>query len=367
MSPARCVVTLAAQPTARVGHDRLSRGALAERLAAVLGYAFGGEYDARRRYPARLYFVPKDTLLREQADALGIRDEHDLFGGVVPHRFIATKAITHAALDDARALPPRWSPALAEALRGVVLPGFSAFAADDVQRAAARLLALGRVRIKPAHAIGGAGQHVVADTRAVDATVAQLDPQATAEHGVVIELDIDAARTLSVGELHVGATPLAYFGLQRTVADHRGDGVYGGSDLTLVRGDFGTLARHAPDADTALAIEQARAYDAAIGAAFPDFFASRRNYDVLQGHDRQGEFVSGVLEQSWRLGGASPAEIAALEAFKGDKRLSLLRARSVETYGDEPLPPDALVHYDGSDAVAGRLRKYVQIEPPAPR
>ena len=367
MTPARCVVTLAAGPNARVGHDRLSRHALAGRLAAVLGYEFRGEYDARQRYAARPYFVPKDTLLREQAEALGIRDANDLFGGVVPHRFIATKAITHCALDDARALPPRWSPALAEALRGVVLPGFSAFAADDVQRAASLLLAHGRVRIKPAHAIGGAGQHVAGDAGAVDAAVLQLDPQATAEHGVAIELDIEAPRTLSVGELHVGGSTLAYFGVQRTARNHHGDGVYGGSDLTLVRGDLGTLARHAPDADTALAIEQARAYDAAIGAAFPDFFASRRNYDVLQGRDREGEFVSGVLEQSWRLGGASPAEIAALEAFRRDAGLRLLHARSVETYGDEPLPPDAIVHYDGSDAVAGRLRKYVQIAASAPR
>src|SRR5579871_5197850 len=168
MTSARCVVTLARDPATRVGHDRLSRRALAQRLAAVLGYDFCGEYDAQQRYAAPPYFVPKDTLLRADADALGIRDESDLFGGVVPHRFIATKSITHRALDDAQALPPRWSPALAEALRGVVLPGYSAFDVGDVRRAATALLEHGRVRIKPAHGIGGAGQHVAGDAAEID-------------------------------------------------------------------------------------------------------------------------------------------------------------------------------------------------------
>ena len=45
-------------------------------------------------------------------------------------------------------------------------------------------------------------------------------------------------------------------------------------------------------------------------AAFPGLFASRCNYDVVTGADGVGKHHSGVLEQSWRAGGASGAEIA---------------------------------------------------------
>ena len=45
------------------------------------------------------------------------------------------------------------------------------------------------------------------------------------------------------------------------------------------------------------------------------FFASRRNYDVVAGLDARGQRRCGVLEQSWRVGGASPAELVALAAF----------------------------------------------------
>lgn len=44
--------------------------------------------------------------------------------------------------------------------------------------------------------------------------------------------------------------------------------------------------------------------DAAALDCFPGFFASRRNYHIGQGRDAKGRFKSGVLEQSWRIGGA---------------------------------------------------------------
>ena len=38
----------------------------------------------------------------------------------------------------------------------------------------------------------------------------------------------------------------------------------------------------------------------------------------MQGVNASGQWCSGVLEQSWRAGGATGAEIAALEAFQAD-------------------------------------------------
>jgi hypothetical protein len=109
-------------------------------------------------------------------------------------------------------------------------------------------------------------------------------------------------------------------------------------------------------------ISKAIAYDAAVSAEFPQFFASRRNYDVACGRDRDGEALCGVLEQSWRFGGASAAEIAALEAFGAEPALEVVRASTHEVYSADAPPPHARVHFRGDDASVGFLTKYTTIE-----
>ena len=91
---------------------------------------------------------------------------------------------------------------------------------------------------------------------------------------------------------------------------------------------------------------------------------SRRNYDVLHGRDARGRWHCGVLEQSWRIGGASGPEVAALEAFRADPLLRAVRAHSTERYGAHAAPPPgAIVHFHGVDPVAGPLVKYTMVEP----
>jgi hypothetical protein len=109
-------------------------------------------------------------------------------------------------------------------------------------------------------------------------------------------------------------------------------------------------------------ISKAVACDAAISNEFPQFFASRRNYDVACGRGRDGEPICGVLEQSWRFGGASAAEIAALEAFRADPALDVVRASTHEVYSADEPPPHARVHFRGDDASVGFLTKYTTIE-----
>ena len=59
----------------------------------------------------------------EAARALGILSEEDLFGGVVPFPFVATKAITHPLLDPAAPAPQGWRPDFPDRVRGVTLRG----------------------------------------------------------------------------------------------------------------------------------------------------------------------------------------------------------------------------------------------------
>ncbi len=360
--PAGVVVLLSGDDAMRSGHELASRTAMARRLAALLGYAFAGEYDAAAAYTGHVYFVPRRTLLGDAAARLGIRGERDLFGGVVPDPFVANKSITHGVVDADAQVPPGWSHALERRLIGVVLPGYSAFRADDARRAGRRLLEHARVRIKPAHQLGGNDQSVVGDGDALDAAIDALDARELAEHGVVLEENIESPTTYSVGEVHVGDLRIAYHGTQHTTPDVRGRDVYGGSDLRIVRGTLADLLRLDLGPGVRRAVEQAAAYDRAVAEEYPGFFASRRNYDVVQGADRSGEALSGVLEQSWRIGGASPAEIAALEAFRADPALRAVRASTHESHAPVEPPPGADVYYRGAGADDGPMLKYSLIE-----
>jgi hypothetical protein len=146
--------------------------------------------------------------------------------------------------------------------------------------------------------------------------------------------------------------------------DHGRRERYGGSDLTFFLGGMRELCdRWDPaDANARMAIVQAIRYDEAISAAYPALLASRRNYDVAQGQTASGVFVSGVLEQSWRIGGASPAELTALEIFSRDGRIRSLRASTHEVYALIDPPANAAISFRGEDPHLGALTKFSVIE-----
>lgn len=350
-------------------HESVARREIAKRLATVMSFAFAGNHDPARPYGGPVYFVPNRTLVGlETARDLGIRGEQDLFGGVVPHAFMATKAITHPLLTQDATAPAGWKQAFADAVRSVVLPGFTVFTQDDAVRATERLLRRGGVRLKPVLATGGHGQVPLPALAALEAALGTVGPGELSRSGLVLEEDLVDTTTYSIGQVQVRDLLVSYYGEQRLTPDNHGLAVYGGSDLVVVRGGFeALLALAMPDA-ARIAVRQARAYDAAASAHFPGLLASRRNYDVVHGLDSRGGRQSGVLEQSWRLGGASGAEIAALEAFHADPDLKIVRASCVERYGDDAAPPaGATTLFHGIDEAVGPVLKYAKAEPYEPR
>jgi len=351
-------------PNERYGraHERATRTELARRLAVLKGFDFAGAYDSAKNYPAPLYVVPSDTLVSAEAQALGIRGEHDLFGGVVPYSFVATKAITHPLVEPDLAAPAGWSDDLGRRMQDAVLFGFSAFSLEDARRAGVRLLEHGPARVKPVRETGGLGQTIVADAAALEQALAFVDPAEVSRDGVVIEENLTEVTTYSVGQVRVADLEATYYGMQRLTPDHRGAAVYGGSDLVIARGGFEALLALDLSEAARRAIAQARTYDAVAAESFPGMILSRRNYDVARGLDAHGRQRSGVLEQSWRMGGASGAEVAALEAFRADAALRAIRASTVEIYGDQEPPPHATVYFRGIDEEVGPMTKYALAE-----
>ncbi len=211
---------------------------------------------------------------------------------------------------------------------------------------------------------GGLGQTVATDPAALERALAALDPAEVARDGVVLEQNLTAVTTYSVGQVRVAELVATYCGTQRLTPDNSGAAVYGGSDLVVVRGDFEALLGLGLPEEVRIVVAQARAYDAAAMAVFPGLFASRRNYDVARGRDSAGRERSGVLEQSWRIGGASGAEIAALEAFRAAPALQTVRASCLEIYGESGTPPArATVYFRGMDERVGPITKYTLVEP----
>ena len=362
-TPSRAEVPLAAMTGVRHhrdpalpsgGHRTASVAALAQRLGRLL---------PAPAKPGAAYVVPDATLLASEAAQLGIRGADDLFGGVVPTRVVAGKAITHPV---PRADSPHadgWSRAFAEAVSPHTLAGLSAFSLSDARVAALGLLRRGPVRLKPAWTDGGCGQKIVHDAAELDGALAALELEGLCHCGLVIEQNLADAITFSVGSLRLGGHKLAYAGTQSTTTDNAGRVAYGGSRLHFVRGGFGALA----DADLPDAFRRAaghaRAYDEAADRHFPGFFASRRNYDVVLGHDGEGHPCAGVLEQSWRIGGASGAELVALKAFAEDAALTAATTSCHEVYGRAANPPqEADVYYHADDPEVGRLTKYAILE-----
>ncbi|MBK9132938.1 MAG: DUF3182 family protein [Betaproteobacteria bacterium] len=346
--------------SALAGHDLHTRARVARRLAEVAGYRYGGESSVGEPPAPGTYLVPSDTLGPAEAASLGITDAADLFGGVVPHPFVATKLVTHGAVGWLADTPEGWPWELGRLLGDCVLPGYSVFNRADALEAGRRLLVGGPVRLKEASGIGGAGQWVVANRDELDQELERIGAERLAQ-GFVVERNLAGVTTLSIGQVQAGPWTASYAGRQRTTRNHRGREVYGGSSLTVVQGGFDALLRIPLAPTVRLAIEQARRYHDTMHDVFgAGLFASRCNYDVAQGHDAHGRWCSGVLEQSWRIGGCSGAEVAALGAFK-ERDVPVVRASTHEIYGDAIVPHDAWRLYDGHDAHAGRLVKYAQV------
>lgn len=341
-------------------HEHATHLKLVERLAQLLGIAHA-QPDVPPVAADHFYYVPTETLIEPQRyQPLGIQDERDLFGGMVSHPYMATKAISHP-LPANGSFPPGWTDAFAQQASDALLKGYTVFSKDDARCAAQLLLPEGAVRIKPVQATAGRGQQVIEQLDQLEPLLADMDEQTLALWGLVLEENLDDVETFSVGQVRVAGLTCSYHGSQRLTQDHQGTEVYGGSDLVVVRGDYHALLQLPLEDTVRLAVNQAMTYEHAAEQHFPGFFASRRNYDIARGLDPHNHRRSGVLEQSWRLGGASSAEILALQAFADDPALQRVNASSHEVFGMPELPADATLFYQGNDSELGHFSKYARI------
>ncbi|MBT2338748.1 MULTISPECIES: DUF3182 family protein [Pseudomonas] len=358
----KTVMALSVNPHAPL-HEVETNRALARWLAQILGLEYGGPHDLQQPAGQNLYLLPTQTLIgTASAQRLGVNGPEDLWGGFVEHDFICTKAITHGLLNKDAVAPEGWSPLFAKLTRGAVLDGVTVFSLRDARSAAEHLLYTGPIRLKPIHACAGRDQRVIKSLAQFDEMAAGPEAQALFRDGVVLEQNLNEVKTQSVGQSFINGKVLSYCGVQHLTQDSKGLELYGGSDLLVVQGGYIELLRLELPDDVREAVRLAQVFDAAANQAYPGFYASRRNYDIAQGLDHAGQARGGVLEQSWRMGGASSAELAALEVFVLDPATSVVQVSSVETYIDQPLPQGAKEVYRGAADNGDFLLKYVTVQ-----
>ena len=351
-------------PTASVlpPHERETHLKIAAILAQTIGAPLDDAATLAPHKLAGVYLVPDDTIIGiDRMSQLGITSSDDFFGGAVPFRFLAGKAIGHGLVDRGASAPSGWENNLGDELEAHVLPGYSAFSRADAIVAGKSLLT-GPVRLKPVNARAGRGQTRVESEQELRSALARLEPGDLETHGVVLEEDLREACTYSIGQVQAAGITISYWGTQSGTCDNACRPVYGGSRLIVTRGTFAELARQCPAGHVRTAARQAAAYDRAVRTFHPAIRASRRNYDVMLGTDIHGHTRSGVLEQSWRIGGASPAEVVSIKAMADDPALRSIDVSAVEAYGKVArVPTDAVEFYRGEDPDVGFICKYVEV------
>ncbi len=335
-------------------HEGASFQAVGQRLAAHLGLRYAG-LSERAAGPGD-YQVPRAALAgRDSRPASG----RHFLGGWTESPLHATKAVMHPIGDGAQAVPDDWPAALGPELADLVLPGATVFSVTDALRAGKALWHRAprtSLRLKQVQADGGRGQCVVDDLAQLRAALERWEE--VVGQGLVIEENLADVRTLSVGQVEIPGQTIAYIGEQAVTGNNRGEPAYGGSRLLAIRGGFAELANLGFAGDFGLAIARAAAFDR-LADRHLGLIASRRNYDVALGRGAASAPRVAVLEQSWRIGGATPAEILALEALAASPDAGKVRAATVELYGPglEP-PPGAFVLFHGEDPEQGPMLKY---------
>lgn len=344
-------------------HQAQTHMALARHAAELLRRRFGGRLEDAAGGDGAHYCIPRSTLFAEDgAVVFGAAgpDPARFFGGWVPAGLLATKAIVHP-LAPGETPPEGWPAGFAAAACDVALVGASAFTLEGAAQAGRRLLDRGPVRIKAVGASGGVGQFVARSQVELDRVLERVAEIGLLDGGLVLEEHLENVKTYSVGEVMLGDLHAAYVGTQDLTSNNAGEEVYGGSRLFVARGGYPELLKLVPP-EVAKLCAMAMRFDQ-LAERELGLVASRRNYDIIVGTDHAGEQRSAVLEQSWRVGGASPAELAALEVFDRDPARRHVIAASVERYGAAAvLPENARPYFHGTDAEVGPILKYASVQ-----
>jgi hypothetical protein len=375
-------------PEPYFSYIRDRNGIVARHLGGLLRIADVEEGSFCEPSSGHVYHVPSRTLTQAEAEVRHITDPSDLYGGVIGENSLPTsKTALHQVVGES---PAGYSRQVANALAesGVTLPGFAVFNRADATTAYQNLSQNGQqVRLKEPFQSDHEGQAVVISEMALQNYMAGITDAALHEQGIVLEANVLDPQTISAGSIILNGRTYSFYGSQKSVI-HKGRERFGGGEILVIEGDLldlnKTLIDDTPENDhTRTAIIQA--HQAHSIFSYYDPTLSRYSFDVVQGMDAQGNFISGVCDQTFRVGGLTPAEMLAIEAFghhRGKFERVFDRIFSMESLtksviadvdlnynprAEDILPKGTKVFVDSADLrITARVEQVHTYEPPVP-
>jgi hypothetical protein len=282
-----------------------------------------------------------------------------IYGSTLPRELVerSSKVQVHEPLDGDE--PPAWfDRRFPGHIRGTTVPGYSCFSPEALVRAVRDLLdTYVGVRLKDPNGNSGVGQSSVHGLdeidRELEAVAARVREGCGADladylatHGYVVEAEIADVEAYSVTVTRTPDAHYSSFGrLLEPAVDTEDQGTihaYGGTSVVVVRGDPEALADLPDDgvvvddpvldggtlrlAPTPGIVHAAQRYIEGIRLWEADGgFETRANVDVVTGtlvkRDGARQHITASVEESGRVGGASPAELLGILALRTDPDL----------------------------------------------
>lgn len=348
MSKVKALVIKTNKPRFKLAHYRNLR--IVDKIASIFE-RFGGIDQGKTYYVADktivLEFSENQKLIK---DAL-IESEKDFFGGIVPRAYQSTKAIMHPLVSREAACPLGWSHEFSQELVDfeLVLPGFTVFNIEDIRTAFKHLYDKGvyQIRLKDPLGYLGMNQFVVTSFQELEQFISDkiVDNEKLQQYGLVVEENLcpEDLKTYSVSFVTVGFHQVQCIGVQRF-----SQRLYAGTDFVIMQtGKYilpELLARVGifNNEDAQVIIDKALLFKALLNKHIPEIKTARFNLDIVSGiasiySNGTCELVKrfALLEQSFRVGGASAAEIWGLEYLLCHPSVDAVCASTYYRYGDE--------------------------------
>jgi hypothetical protein len=348
MSKVKLLVINTNEPKLKLAYYRNLR--IVEKIASIFE-RFGGIDQGKTYYVADTTIVLEFRENQKLIKDAFIESEKDFLGGIVPRYHHSTKAIMHPLVSREAACPLGWSHEFSEELvhLDLVLPGFTVFNIEDIRTAFNDLSYKGvyQIRLKDPLGVLGMRQFVVTSFQELEQFISDqiVDNDQLQQYGLVVEENLcsEDLKTYSVSFVTIGSHQVQCIGVQRF-----SQGLYSGTDLVIMQ----TGKRILPELlaqvgifnneDAQVIIDKALLFRALLNKHIPEIKIARFNLDIVSGiasiySNGTCELVKrfALLEQSFRVGGASAAEIWGLEYLLYYPSVDAVCASTYYRYGDE--------------------------------
>lgn len=379
MSQVKALIINTNKPRFKLAHYRNLR--IVDKIASIFE-RFGGNK------PGKIYYVADKTIVLEFKenqklikDTL-IESEKDFFGGIVPRAYQSTKAIMHPLVNREAACPLGWTHEFPQELvhLDLVLPGFTVFNIEDLRTAFKHLYDKGihQIRLKDPLAYLGMNQFVVTSFQELEQFISDkiVNNEKLQQYGLVVEENLcpEDLKIYSVSFVTVGSHQVQCIGVQRF-----SQGLYSGTDFVIMQTGKHILSESLAQVgifnneDAQKIIDKALLFRALLNKHIPEIKTARFNLDIVSGiasiySNGTYELVKrfALLEQSFRVGGASAAEIWGLEYLLGHPSVDAVCASTYYRYGDEAYQTVSGEEnlYCGVDSRLGAISTSVKVHKP---